>query len=117
MYSLNNITPPAVEPVTLEEAQAFLVVVPATDDALIEGFITAARQMAEKYCHRAFYTQQWRLSLDRFPIFWSRNEVKNMEDSYYPYSFFFAGLTINLPLPHTLSVDQITYVDETNTTI
>ena len=118
MFGLNQITPPAVEPVTLSQAKQFCVVDESftADDALIAGFITAARVQAENYTRRAFFNQQWRLSLDRFPIFWSRNTVKSTTDNYYPYQYFFEGLTILIPKPHTISIDSVTYVDTTGTT-
>src|SRR5579872_3816685 len=99
MYGLNQTTPPVVEPVSLEQAKAFCVIDQSftLDDDLINGFISLARLEAEKYTRRAFFNQQWRLSLDRFPIFWSRSTVKNTTDSFYPYAYFFEGLTILLP--------------------
>ena len=54
------IAPPAVEPVTLAEAQAWL----NTDDTSLELLISAARQAAEDYTGRAFVTQTWQQTLD-----------------------------------------------------
>jgi hypothetical protein len=67
--------------------------------------------VAENYTNRAFFNQQWTLSMDRFPFFWNRNSIKNIEESYYPYSFYFQGLTLQLPKPRAVSVDLITYFD------
>ncbi|HEY4124732.1 MAG TPA: head-tail connector protein, partial [Rhizomicrobium sp.] len=60
-------TPPAIEPVTLEEARAHLKVDTADDDTLITALIAAARARAEWHTGRAFITQSWVLWLDCWP--------------------------------------------------
>jgi uncharacterized phiE125 gp8 family phage protein len=65
--SLTLVSPPAVEPVTLDEAKAHLKVDTTDDDALIASLITAARARAEWHTGRAFITQSWTLSLDAWP--------------------------------------------------
>jgi uncharacterized phiE125 gp8 family phage protein len=65
--SLQLITPPAVEPVTLDEAKAHLKVNTVDDDALITRLISAARARAEWHTGRAFIAQSWILWLDRWP--------------------------------------------------
>jgi uncharacterized phiE125 gp8 family phage protein len=62
--SLQLITPPALEPVTLDEAKAHLKVDTADDDALITALIAAARARAEWHTGRAFVTQGWTLWRD-----------------------------------------------------
>ncbi|HTT98962.1 MAG TPA: head-tail connector protein [Rhizomicrobium sp.] len=62
--SLQLITPPSVEPVTLDEAKLHLKVDTTDDDALIERLITAARARAEWHTGRAFITQSWVLWSD-----------------------------------------------------
>ncbi|MGH6872644.1 MAG: head-tail connector protein [Rhizomicrobium sp.] len=59
--------PPALEPVTLDEAKAHLKVDASDDDALIATLIAAARAKAEWHTGRAFVTQGWTLWLDRWP--------------------------------------------------
>jgi uncharacterized phiE125 gp8 family phage protein len=66
--SLQLITPPAVEPVTLDEAKAHLKVDTTDDDALIARSIAAARARAEWHTGRAFVTQSWILWLDEWPL-------------------------------------------------
>ena len=61
---LRLVTPPAVEPVTLEEAKQHLRVDGNEDDSLINALITAARQKAEEYTRRAFITQTREFALD-----------------------------------------------------
>lgn len=60
-------TPPAQEPVTLEEARAHLRVSGSEEDALIARLIAAARQHLERVARRALVTQGWRLYLDAWP--------------------------------------------------
>jgi hypothetical protein len=61
------LTPPAVEPVGLNEAKAYLGVLDSAEDNLISNLITAARQAVEQYCGRVFINQSWRLTLDTWP--------------------------------------------------
>jgi hypothetical protein len=66
--SLRLIQPPAVEPITLDEAKVQARIDHDDDDALLEGFIGAAREWCEQFTSRVFITQTWRLTLDRFPV-------------------------------------------------
>ena len=61
------LTPPAVEPVGLNEAKAYLGVLDSAEDSLISNLITAARQAVEQYCGRVLISQSWRLTLDTWP--------------------------------------------------
>ena len=61
MSSLTLITPPANEPVTLEEAKAWLKIETADEDTLLLRLIATARQMVEHYTSRAVLEQTWRL--------------------------------------------------------
>jgi uncharacterized phiE125 gp8 family phage protein len=82
-------TPPAIEPVTLDEAKKHLNVSIGDDDALIQGFITAARQLAENMTGRQMVTATWVGRLDGFP----------------------ADGEIPLPKPPLQSVTSIKYFD------
>ncbi len=63
--SLQLNTPPACEPVSLDQAKAWLRVESGNDeDALIAALIPAARARAEWHTGRAFVTQGWTLWLD-----------------------------------------------------
>jgi uncharacterized phiE125 gp8 family phage protein len=66
--SLRRATAPAVEPVTLSEAKAHCRVDTTADDALIQSYITTAREWVEDYIDRALVTQQLVMRLDAFPL-------------------------------------------------
>lgn len=61
------ITPPAGEPVSLEEAKLHLRVDFDDDDALIQMLISSARQAAETITNRQLMTARWKLVMDSFP--------------------------------------------------
>jgi uncharacterized phiE125 gp8 family phage protein len=67
VYSLQLVTPPAAEPVTLAEAKTFMRVTYTDDDALITSFLIAAREMYEIHTERALMPQTWALRRDQFP--------------------------------------------------
>ena len=59
--SVKLITPPSVEPITLEEAKIFLRIDTDEENTLLESLISAARLYAEKYTTRSFITQTWEM--------------------------------------------------------
>jgi uncharacterized phiE125 gp8 family phage protein len=61
------LSPPAVEPLSLAEAKAFLRVETAEDDALIAALVAAARLHVEARSGLALISQSWRLLLDCWP--------------------------------------------------
>lgn len=61
------LTAPAVEPLSLAEAKAFLRVEHDADDDVIGALIASARIHIEAQTRRALITQGWRLSLDAWP--------------------------------------------------
>jgi uncharacterized phiE125 gp8 family phage protein len=65
--SLELVTGPATEPVTVAEAKLHGRIEHSADDTLIEGFITGARQLVERLTNRALITQTWKLTLDAWP--------------------------------------------------
>jgi uncharacterized phiE125 gp8 family phage protein len=58
---------PAVEPVTLAEAKAWLKVDVTDDDAVIGTVVTAARQWLEARLRILMISQKWRWILDAWP--------------------------------------------------
>lgn len=58
---------PAVEPVTLADAKAFLRLDAAHEDDLVSALIVAARHALEAATGRKLVAQTWRVRLDRWP--------------------------------------------------
>ena len=87
---LTLLTPPAAEPVSLTQAKDHLRVIGTDEDAVISGYIRAARMKLDGEAGslgRCLVSQKWRLTLDHFPY------------------------DITLPLPPSISVDRIAYTD------
>ncbi|HEY4140673.1 MAG TPA: head-tail connector protein [Pseudolabrys sp.] len=61
------LTAPAVEPVSLAEAKAFLRIEHNDDDDVIEALVSASRIHIETQTRRALMTQAWRLAFDAWP--------------------------------------------------
>jgi uncharacterized phiE125 gp8 family phage protein len=61
------LTPPAVEPLSLDEAKAFLRVEHNDDDETVAALIAGARLHVEAQTRRALITQTWRLVRDAWP--------------------------------------------------
>ena len=91
------ITPPTVEPITLDEARQHLRIEPFgsplehPDDTYVQALIKVAREFCEQYLERSLATQTIELVTDSF---------------YAP---------IYLPNSPIQSVDSITYIDENGT--
>lgn len=79
-------TPPGSEPVSVDEARAFLRVDGADEDVLIQALITAARVHLEMATRRLFITQEWSLFLDEWPL----------------------GKVVQLPLRPVQAVEEVT---------
>lgn len=61
------ITPPAVEPLSLAEAKAWLRIVGTAEDDVIAALIASARLVIEALTRRVLIAQTWRVMLDRAP--------------------------------------------------
>jgi uncharacterized phiE125 gp8 family phage protein len=61
------LTAPAIEPLSLAEAKAFLRVEASDDDDVIGALIAGSRIHVEAQTRRALITQSWRLSFDAWP--------------------------------------------------
>lgn len=93
MAGLKVITPPAAEPVKIEEVRAQLRIELDDEsyDDILQPLITAAREWCEGYQNRAYVEQTLELALD----YWPR------------------GQTIELPRPPLRSVTSVVYGSET----
>lgn len=60
-------TPPAKEPVKLEDVKQHCRIDITDDNNLVAALLLAARNTAEEYTRRAFITQVWELYLDELP--------------------------------------------------
>jgi uncharacterized phiE125 gp8 family phage protein len=98
--SLQIVTPPAVEPVTLDEAKAQLKLDTDADDDLVARLIPAARARAEWHLGRALITQSWTLWLDAWPC-------APANDDWGALGGAGAGI-IEIPLPPLQSVTSLT---------
>jgi uncharacterized phiE125 gp8 family phage protein len=98
------ITPPAVEPVELQDVKDFARVDNLEDDDMLSSLLMTAREAAELITRRAFLTQTWRLTAYEFPRglgngiwrFGGRNSKR---------------CEIALPYPPLQSVTSIEYLD------
>lgn len=92
--SLTLKTPPAVDPVTLNEAKVHLRVDPdlSDDNALITSLIKAATETAQGFTHRQFVSATYELRFDIFPQ------------------------VINLLRPPLISVTSVKYLDDAGAT-
>jgi uncharacterized phiE125 gp8 family phage protein len=88
------VTPPTVEPATIEELKAHLYIDHNADDALLAIYLAAARATVEEVTWRAILPQTWDLYLDAWP----------------------ADGVIVLPRPPLASVTSVTYRDDENVT-
>ncbi|MBI4291316.1 MAG: phage head-tail connector protein [Betaproteobacteria bacterium] len=66
IFTLERVSQPDIEPVTLEEMRRHLRVTQTDTDTDITGLIVAAREWAEDYTWRALVDQSWRLTLDEY---------------------------------------------------
>lgn len=90
-FALDQVTQPVDEPITLAEAKSHMRVDFDDDNALIDGYIAAARQWAEvDFMRRALLTQTWNYFIDAFPL----------------------SNIIRIPLPPLQSVTELVYTDE-----
>jgi uncharacterized phiE125 gp8 family phage protein len=104
-YTLLLVTPPTVEPITTDEAVHYMRIgTPSTaDSAFITGLIKSARKYCENLQHRAYITQTWEMSLNKFPCAYNDrlNNVKKSD-------------VIEIPMGNLQTVDSVTYTDSAN---
>lgn len=94
---------PDQDPVTLEDAKAFLRIPSAVGihDEVIKGFIPAATRTAEDFCKRAFIQQEWTISFDALLFdFFSIPDIPRI---------------IRLPRPRLINLDEVRFFKEDGT--
>jgi len=114
--SYRQLTAPAIEPVTLAQAKAQMNVDTGftDDDALITGYIIAARQFCEEWMQRAIFNRSVQFTCDNFP-YPDYSATTNPVDRHCMYGKFWHQSAIQLPFPNCVSVESITYLDNTAT--
>ena len=76
-----TVTPPAIEPVSLDEMRRYLRVdaygsPPSNpDDGMIAGMIVAAREKVEQLTNRSFIQRRLRMTTDLLPRFWGADAL------------------------------------------
>lgn len=65
--TMHLITPPAAEPVTIDDVRAYLRITDDSENALLQSLIKTARETVEARAGLALLTQSWRLHIDRWP--------------------------------------------------
>lgn len=114
MQNVKITTQPAIEPVAVFEAKAYMRVDISDDDEVIADMILAARELAEQYTRRKFITTGITLTLDSWPCkmnndWWDGareahvNVLNGSVDS------------VLLPYPPALSIASVTTYDIDNT--
>ncbi|MBZ9674548.1 head-tail connector protein [Mesorhizobium sp. ES1-1] len=68
MKAYTLVTAPATEPVSLADVKTYLRIDNSADDAVLTILIAACRRSAEEYTKRAFISQTWQLTMDRFGV-------------------------------------------------
>lgn len=96
MSHLRRVVPPAVEPVSLEEAKAHMRISAdfVADDAMIGRLIVAARERCEATLDRALVTSTWEYTVDAWPCR--------------------GGPTFGLPMP-VASIESVSYFNAAGT--
>jgi len=114
--SYRELSAPAIEPVSLDQAKLHLRVDYDDDDDYITALIIAARQFVEKITHRAIFNRKMLLQLDYFPWpGWGSTTGSTAHD--YFLHWYYRGLTIRLPFPATVSVESLSYLANDGATV
>ena len=103
LSSVEVLTPPAEEPVTLAEVKSYIKVDFNDDDDLINLMIKASRQQIEEYCKRSFVTQTLRYNLDLPYENWIYRDYNRY------WQWFFEKNVIYLSKPEIQSVSSIVF--------
>lgn len=109
---IEPVTPPAEEPIDLDEAKLHLRMGGiATQDALITSWIQAAREQCENDVSRAFVTQTFDLFVDCFPFGGGFYLRQVREQGPTPTNWLPRSAFLQFPRPPLQSVSVVEYVD------
>jgi uncharacterized phiE125 gp8 family phage protein len=99
MKVLTRVTQPDVEPVEIEDVEAWIPVTEGSDDGVLTALIARAREELEDHLGRCFVESEWQLTLDA-------DDLTDLRE-------------IRLPRPPLISIDSVTFydIDGTSTTI
>lgn len=89
MGALKVITPPTVEPISLDDAKSHAVIFIDDDDDLLELLVQSCREYGENYTRRAYCQRTLELSLPNWPC----------------------DGVIKLPKPPLVSIESVKYID------
>jgi Phage gp6-like head-tail connector protein len=112
------VTPPAVEPVTLDDLKNHLRVDITDDDALITSLGIAARRLCEVFTARSFITTVWDAYYDSVPMgggYWNRDIRRQGPDPSDPRWLPTWNAPFRLGRAPLQSVQSFTYMDMTGT--
>lgn len=106
---------PAAEPITAAELKTHLRITGTDEDTYITSLIGEARQEIEDITGLAFITQEWKLTLDHWPMAgekWWDGEVEAHVNTIYEGA---RSAAVTLPRYPLLTVDTVTVYDESGT--
>lgn len=99
------VQPPAGECIHLDEAKLHLRVTETSQDLLIKGLLSGARQAAETKTRQQLLHAQWKLVLDKFPMAGSGTPLPFSDTVNIP------GYAVRLPHAPVVNVVSIKYLD------
>ncbi len=113
--SVNLITAPTTEPVSLSDVKTWARIDGTDEDALLTNLIVAARQEAEKFLRSALVNQTWELTLDLACGGLDSSLGDGMYDL--PITALYGDLprVIKLPYAPVSSITSVKYFDLDNT--
>lgn len=113
-HNITLVTPPAEEPVTLDEAKVHMRIDGNDDDAYITELITAARIIAESYTRRSFINTTWKMFINKWPY---SGGYDRFPEGYYEVAIteVYQAKPVVLPKGRLQSVTHIKTYDDTDT--
>lgn len=114
-YTVTRVTAPASEPVTVEDAKAWMRIDVDDDDVMIASLIATAREYAEKYLGRALVTQTWKYTRDLVKNRLDDNLGEGWHDIAVSELYEPMPRMIDLPYKPLISITSVTTYNTANT--